>query len=254
MVKAGVEQGPDRVGAILEQMGWNPKTHTSFAENRCENCGVRPKLTDGEGLCLWCKRCVEVWYRQRKLTPARLEKIIREQAGELYLDACMADLEGGLAEQLQKKELWRDVYLHGPVGAGKTYAMAAYLRYLLSRGYECRRINFQDFCVQMRSCFAPASTQTEYAMIEPIKKVDVLFVDDLGLQSEEVTEFSYATLFTILNKRQEKMLPTIFSSNKSVRELARTFDSRIESRLFSALTILMSGKDWRRKKRRRDKE
>jgi len=49
-----------------------------------------------------------------------------------------------------------------------------------------------------------------------------------------------------VNKRQEKLLPTVLSSNKSIDQLEKTFDSRVGSRLKLALEIKYTGKDLRR--------
>ena len=135
--------------------------------------------------------------------------------------------------------------MFGSVGIGKTYAMAALLRHYVNGGYECGRINFDDFCVQVRSTMSSASKQTEWQLIEPLKQIDKLFIDDLGLRGGQETNFVYVTLFSILNGRQERMLPTFISTNKTIEQLGQSFDARIASRLRTALVIEMTGKDRR---------
>jgi DNA replication protein DnaC len=78
-----------------------------------------------------------------------------------------------------------------------------------------------------------------------VKDVDVLAIDDLGLRSKQETDFAYVTLYSILNKRQEKMLPTFISTNKTLEQLRSSFDQRIVSRLESALKIEIKGIDRR---------
>ena len=138
--------------------------------------------------------------------------------------------------------------MYGDVGVGKTYAMAALLRHYICLGYNCKRTNFDDFCVEIRSTYAPAATVTEKDLIELYRDCDKLFIDDLGLRSTVETQFAYQTLYAILNKRQERMLPTFISSNKSIEELGQTFDNRIASRLNLAVSIEMKGKDQRHNK------
>ena len=214
---------------------------------RCENCDYGIRHWDGQKQerRKWCKRCIKVYERKHSLTTESAEKIIIGLVEPLYIDANLSDLDKGIAEQLLNVGYGRDVFVYGPVGTGKTHAMAALIRHYVYEGYECERINFDDFCVEVRSTMSPAATQTEWDMIEPLKQVDKLFIDDLGLRSKLETDFAYVTLYSILNKRQERMLPTFISSNKSIEQLGRTFDARIASRLRTALIIELTGEDKR---------
>jgi len=195
----------------------------------------------------WCYRCIQVWSRLQDLTPDRAEKYICKIVEPLYLDAKLDDLTEELQEKLLKREFSQDVFFFGLIGTGKTYAMAALVRRYVYQGYECARINFDDFCVRVRSSMSPASTLTEWDLIEPMKDVDMLFIDDLGLRSKHETDFAYVTFYSLLNKRQERMLPTFISSNKDINRLTRAFDARIASRLSTAMIIEMGGCDHRAK-------
>ena len=212
-----------------------------FAERLCERCHCRLRWRDGENLRKWCKRCADVFYRQQSLKPEKAEQIIFNEVGSLYYQATLDQLDAEIREKLLALGDSNDVFITGPVGVGKTYAMAALLRHFVYEGYDCKRIIFDDFCVQVRSTFSPASKLSEWDLIEPLKQVDKLFIDDLGLRSKEESDFAYVTLFSILNKRQELRLPTIVSSNKSLPQLERSFDSRVADRLKTAVIIQMTG-------------
>lgn len=177
-----------------------------------------------------------------------MERVIYSLVEPLYLDARLEKVEGSICEILLAVKPWQDVFIHGPIGTGKTYVMAALIRKYEYEGYECARINFDDFCVQVRSSMSPASKKTEWDMIEPLKQVDKLFIDDLGLRSKQETDFAYVTFYSLLNKRQERMLPTFISTNKSIERLAQAFDARIASRLQTAVIIEMKGPDRREKR------
>ena len=194
----------------------------------------------------WCGRCIEVWERRQALTDEKAERNILNSVGSLYLDARLDDLDEQVREKLLRLGPGQDVFMFGPVGTGKTYAMSALIRHYIYEGFECERINFDDFCVQVRSTMSPASKKTEWDLIEPLKNVDRLFIDDLGLRGKQETDFSYVTLYSILNKRQERRLPTFVSSNKSVAQLGQSFDARIASRLSAAVIIEMAGRDRRK--------
>ncbi len=180
------------------------------------------------------------------VTPQNAEKAIFRLAEPLYAAAHFADLEEVVRAPLHNLAYGRDVFMFGPVGTGKTYAMAALLRHYIYEGFNCERINFDDFCVQVRSTMSPASVLTEWDLIAPLKEVDKLFIDDLGLRSKQETDFAYVTLYSILNKRQESLLPTFICSNKNIARLGEQFDARIASRLSTAEIIELKGKDRRR--------
>lgn len=180
------------------------------------------------------------------VTPENAEKTIFRLTEPLYAAAHVNDLDEVVRETLLNLAYGRDVFMFGPVGTGKTYAMAALLRQYIYDGFNCERINFDDFCVQVRSTMSPVSALTEWDLIAPLKEVDKLFIDDLGLRSKQETDFAYVTLYSILNKRQECLLPTFICSNKDIERLGEQFDARIASRLSTAEIIELKGKDRRR--------
>lgn len=217
----------------------------NLTSDRCEQCGYGLRHKDHNGLRKWCKRCIEVYERKELLTSENAEKWFLKLVGELYFDARMVHLAKDVGEKLEKLKFDQDVFMHGPVGTGKTYAMAALIRRYVYEGYKCQRINFDDFCVKVRSTMGPAATKTEWDLIEPLKQIDKLFIDDLGIRSKRETDFAYVTFYSLLNKRQERMLPTFISSNKTIDQLAKSFDARVASRLKTALIIEMKGQDRR---------
>jgi len=208
---------------------------------RCEICGYRlPEKNKRH-----CRRCAEVEYRKRNLDDEQKEKRIIQQVGERYANANLSDIDKEIRDKLLNIEYDQDIFVFGPVGVGKTYTAAALLRHYIYEGYQCKRINFDAFCVRVRSTFSAASKQTEWELSESLKNVDRLFVDDLGIGSKEQSDFAYHTFYELLNSRQERMLSTIITTNKSVEQLARSFDARIESRLNLSLIIEMKGGDRR---------
>ncbi len=213
---------------------------------KCENCGFGLRHKDISGQRKWCKRCIDVGERQARITDEYAELKIRSLVGSLYADAKLDDLDEQIRKTLLGLEYGRDVFVFGSVGTGKTYAMAALVRHYVYQGFTCQRINFDDFCVQVRSTMSPAATKTELDMIKPLKDVDKLFIDDLGLRSKQETDFAYVTLYSLINKRQENRLPTYVCSNKTIEQLGRGFDARIASRLRSAKIIETKGNDRRK--------
>lgn len=165
--------------------------------------------------------------------------------GARYWQANLSDVDPAVRDVLSGARSDQDIFIYGSVGTGKTYTISALLRTYSYLGFTCRKICFDEFCVQLRSTMSAASRQTERDFTEPLKQVDKLFIDDLGLRSKRETDFAYITLYQILDKRQQRLLPTIIVSNKTVAQLARHFDARIASRLSTAVVIEFTGRDRR---------
>lgn len=224
----------------------------NLLSGRCDNCGSGYRHKDQTGLRKWCKRCIGVYERKAQRSTDAAERLIIKAVGSKYGLASFDGFTGqdkDLRDELLKLRQDQDVFMYGSVGSGKTYAMAALLRHFVYEGYDCQRINFDDFCVQVRATMSKAATQTEWEMIKPLKEIDKLFIDDLGLRSKQETDFAYVTLYSIINKRQENGLPTYICSNKNIEQLGRSFDERIASRLKRKETkiIHLDGEDRRQK-------
>lgn len=214
---------------------------TIFA-NRCKACRVRYKVKNSG----YCAYCLDISQRRRNMTPALIEKTVIDLVEPKYANAVMDDIPPEIRNKLKVRLPYQDVFLWGPPGVGKTYTMAALIRAYVGAGHSCKRSSFDEFCCRIRSTMSPGSKTTEWDMAEELKSVDMLFIDDLGLRSEPESSFAYQTFFLILNKRQERLLPTFISSNKNLDRLKETlFDIRILSRLKEALIIEMTGEDRR---------
>jgi len=212
----------------------------------CELCNLRPKSRRSE-TAKWCNRCYAMKARKESLSAGTAIAIMERNLGQKYIHAEMSHLEE--STQIELKRPHRDIYMWGSIGSGKTYAMAALFKYKLERGFDCKRINFDSFCCKVRSTMNQKSTSTEQDFIDGLIDRDCLFIDDIGLRSKQETDFAFVTFYTILNKRQEMMLPTYITTNKSIKELAVAFDGRIASRLRTAIIIEMTGRDRRQERK-----
>jgi len=223
---------PTRLGKLLEKF---------LSDSKCGNCHIRFRAGGRD----WCNRCIEVYRRAQGLSGQKIVRILTDLVGEKYLGATIEQVDEPYRALLSDAGT-EDVFLWGNIGVGKTFAMAAILRKYVCAGYSCERINFDTFCSKVRSTMNNNSKLTEYALIKQMSDVDKLFIDDVGLRSKQETDFAYVTFYSILNKRQERSLQTLITTNKSIEQLSASFDSRIASRLSSAVNINMTGKDRRR--------
>jgi DNA replication protein DnaC len=143
----------------------------------------------------------------------------------------------------------RGLMLTGPAGVGKTYAMAALIRYFLMLGRSIIRVGYDRLCLQIRDAYRHGSTRNEAAIIREFETVDLLFIEDLGTtvgDHSQESDWSLRTLLLILDNRLEYTKPTFITTNKTVEELGHSFDQRVASRLYQACEIIpVGGKDKR---------
>lgn len=225
---------------------------------KCETCRVRPKPLETRADRLrrnaerdepyrtltLCSYCSGIALRKAELKPQYIINKYIAVVGEAYINAELAGVE--IADKLLAAA--GDIFLWGNVGVGKTWAMAALVKHFLCEGFNCEKINLDEFCREIRATMNSHGGKTEDDLIKGLVEVDKLVIDDIGLRSKLETDFVYGIFYSILDKRQERKLSTYLSSNKSTADLASTFDMRIESRLSTATIIEMSGPDRRKLK------
>ena len=148
---------------------------------------------------------------------------------------------------LLQKELARwaatseNLAVFGPIGAGKSYALAAVCRELLVRGRSVQWWATTDVLIAARS-FDLWEAET----LPRLRGVDVLVLDDIG--AERGTDFGLATLAALVGGRWDEGLPTAVSSNLDVAALLR-WHPRTASRLLSGSRVQLTGRDRRLSRR-----
>lgn len=110
----------------------------------------------------------------------------------------------------------KGIYLNGNFGCGKTYLLSAMLNELAKKGHKVAMIYYPEFLRALKESFN--STDEYKNKFNYIKKVEILLLDDIG--AESVTEWSRDEILgTILQYRMEENLPTLFTSNLTMKEL-----------------------------------
>jgi len=172
-----------------------------------------------------------------------------------YENAHMSDLPIKWQEKFFELMPKRGAYLYGSPGVGKTYSLCAVARELITEGHSVRRVVWERLTLDIRDTYK-SNKKSERDFIQPLIDCDVLIIEDVGTTTSldgVESDFSLRTLLTILDSRLEVGAPTWFSSNKSVEQLAQTFDDRIASRLHEhCKIILLDGKDRRKMSKRSD--
>jgi len=162
---------------------------------------------------------------------------------ERFIKSDLTHLNDGLKELLCK-DTDTGILLWGEPGVGKSYALCALAKDLIANGYIVKRVNYELLCLQLRDTFKPTAKHSEWDVVESLINCDRLIIEDIGttrsIESKE-TDFSLRTLLVLIDMRMEHCRPTYISTNKSVENLAKSFDSRIGDRLRTYTIIKMAG-------------
>jgi len=133
----------------------------------------------------------------------------------------------------------KGLYIHGPIGAGKTLLAARILEkekrecFIENKPFSMQFVSVPMLLSQLRGTFsANKNTPSEMELICQYSDVDCLVLDDLG--GEKSSEWVLQSLYIIINNRYEYLKPTIFTSNLGLDQLAEKLgDDRIPSRIYA---------------------
>lgn len=166
--------------------------------------------------------------------PARYEKAKYEDVPENIR---------GMFEKM--RETRKGMYIYGGAGTGKTHTAYALYRSTYDKiGVYARFWNtaelLRDIRLDMdRDAYSKHRTEDDLMEFK-----GVLFLDDIG--AEKLSDWVLETFYLLINKRYENMLPTIYTSNFSMKELAERIGDRFASRLMETCDIVpMVGEDRR---------
>ncbi len=216
------------------------------SEFGCEQCkgdgwirrhGLHPTHPDF-GKVFPCPGC-----REPKTQARRLERIFAaaEIPSEYRNDASFAayaelgrngdqearaTVEAWVASSQEATSRSRSLYLYGPLGHGKTtLAIAAGLA-LLEQGLPLLFITTIDLLDRLRAAYGDDGVSADQVM-GAAKEAGVLILDEIGrerVQEGKKGEWVKERLYALVNHRHNARRPTIFTSNKSLDELAGHID------------------------------
>ncbi|GAC1676756.1 MAG: ATP-binding protein [Candidatus Acidiferrum sp.] len=159
--------------------------------------------------------------------------------------------------------------LMGPSGVGKTHLAVAALKELIQRGHAGLFCDYRELLKEIQASYNPASESTEMGILEPIRTVEILVLDDLG--ASKPSDWVRDIVGIVLNARYNEKRTTIITTNyvdqpgtegevsrlpngkliAPVREdaLEQRIGTRMRSRLFEMCqTVEIVSPDFRREK------
>jgi DNA replication protein DnaC len=175
----------------------------------------------------------------------RYEAVIPPAFGQ---KARLASLSAKFALRLTSVEPPRGIYLHGPIGSGKSFALCALARTWLAAGEDVLRLKWDKVCMDIRGTYNGAGG-SDIGIIEQLTAADRLIIEDLGTKvalGKQESDFTVSVFWLILDNRVEFCRPTYITSNKSLEEIRGSFDDRIFSRILGHCEVIrIAGRDKR---------
>ena len=99
----------------------------------------------------------------------------------------------------------------GPSGVGKTHLAVAALKELIRRGHAGLFCDYRELLKEIQASYNPASESTEMGVLEPIRTVELLVLDDLGASKPSAWVLDIIGL--VLNARYNERRMTILTTN-----------------------------------------
>ena len=141
-----------------------------------------------------------------------------------------------------------NILLTGEYGTGKSHLTVATIFRLLEKGYSAIFVDLPQLFTKIKASFKKDSEISEEEILQTLKSVDILVLDDLG--AESMTDWRKETLLQLINARAGKC--TLYTSNLASEEIFEHIGQRNFSRLFAETEVFkITGKDMRMYKRKR---
>lgn len=203
--------------------------------------GIKPKFESAAELLAWHqeegkKRAAEI---DALNLASRSEKILgRSGICELHRHCTFANYQVSTDEQRTARSMARSYadwfgsgfasfVFSGGVGTGKNHLAAAIGNQLLKRGNTVLIVTVSDLILRARSSYDEG--KSEAALLTELCAVDLLIIDEVGVQRETQNEF--VLLNQIIDRRLSAMKPVGILTNLGHTELTRVLGVRVMDRL-----------------------
>lgn len=114
------------------------------------------------------------------------------------------------------KEMKKGIIFMGKNGTGKTHISMAISNELMKENIPVIFGTLTDLVEKYSKCY---KEHTEVELTKLYSKVDLLVIDDLGVES--MNDWMLSKLFVIINERMKNELPIIITTNYTLEELGK---------------------------------
>ena len=117
----------------------------------------------------------------------------------------------------------------GLPGTGKTHLACAIANAYMRKGGEVVFITVAAMIRKIRETYRPDSELTEQQAINAFRDLDLLILDEVGIQKGDDKEINL--LFEVINERYAYLKPTMLLSNLTVEDMEQLLGARVIDRL-----------------------
>ncbi|WP_369788498.1 ATP-binding protein [Rouxiella sp. WC2420] len=118
----------------------------------------------------------------------------------------------------------------GNVGTGKNHLATAIVRSLITKNKAAAIITVAELCQKFRSTFDKSSPLKEADLMRDICRLDLLVLDEVGVQKTANNDFEINLLSQIIDRRQLQLKPTGMLTNLNHSEMFALLGDRIMDR------------------------
>lgn len=152
------------------------------------------------------------------------------------LNKCMEYAENFAAH----KRVGRCMLLLGKPGTGKTHLSIAIANHVMTNTRDTAVYRTLGGVLQdIRESYDGGTQTNESWILKGLTTPGLLVLDEIGASKEKTSDFELTTLFSIINGRYERELPTIIVSNLGPKELATAIGERSADRLREGGVIVL---------------
>lgn len=157
----------------------------------------------------------------------------------LVAEACR-DRVSGLVESLAGLETTPAIIaVLGHRGAGKTHQACALVNHFCSLGRSAVIMSAMSFFLLVRATYRADAAETEDQVIERLVRRDLLVLDELHERGDTPSEDRL--LHRLINRRYERLKPTVLISNQTQEQFARQVGESIVDRIREGGRIITCG-------------
>lgn len=204
----------------------------AFVSRYCPECAKESKREEEEKE----KQKRMEWARERKIKGLLSSGVSKRNLGKVF-SSFRVDNDGQQKALAASKQFVSDVcssnpannmFFIGSVGTGKTHLASSVIQELYDKK-SVRMIRVIELIRILKETWQRGSENTERDVIEHFGGIDVLILDEVGIQFGSETERMF--MFDIINTRYDNMLPTILISNLDINNLKEILGEQAVDRL-----------------------
>ena len=205
--------------------------------------GTRPKFTNGEELLAWNQeqgrlRSESIVRENRAMKMQRImgRSGIRDLHINCSFDNYRVENEGQRKALEQARQYAANFegniasfVFAGRPGTGKNHLAAAIGNDLILRGKSVLIVTVADLMSSMKGTFSGSSNITEERLIQDLSSVDLLVIDEIGMQSE--SRYEKVIINQIVDRRSSSKRPTGMLTNLDPTGMNTLLGERVMDRM-----------------------